>query len=600
MVTLQNIVKGFYCKTCSVIIELGDEEKILLHPEPDHILEGIENFDISLGGLTVLYCYECKKITSTKLTELADHETHLHHVGKDKRTLEEKQRDILGKLDVNADGAPLPIYPNDQKDVHGLVADKIMSLGHYATIPASGQVYKYDNGVYLDYEQGINDLTNKMIKFSKESNRKEVFNYIKAKNEKSYNEFDADPNIHNLKNGLLNIETMELRPHTPDYLSLRQFGVEYIPGATCIEFDAALLDNLPDEIERQMFIECLAMCLIPEFNFKKAGVFYGPSNAGKSSLVRPLENILVAENIASYSIQDFDNDRFACGGLIGKFANITHDQGHDKINHIHKFKNIADHKPVETEKKYGHAQNIIHKVANIFLTNHLPEVTPEASEGFFTRIVLIEFKITYVDNPTDEELSRGVKPIDRNRIDKINSELPGIYLKLLQVAQQLKKQQHFTYNISADLIEAKWFKLENPLNWFNEDFIIKTFDTKDFVFLDDLYKDYVLHATNTKQNIITQRKFNHYISQLYTKSDREDIREDDPRATHKICLVGVKLSGNARHDNLRSDDRELKHIFDVIREGFSFGDKGLLVCRQCTQTANLETWMAHKCNSQLV
>jgi len=502
--------------------------------------------------------------------------------------------------DVNADGSPLPVYANDTKDVHGLVADKIMSMGFYATIPATGQVYKYENGVYLDYEQGINDLVNKMIKYSKESNRKEVFNYIKAHNEKSYNEFDADGTIHNLMNGLLNIETMELRPHTPDYLSLRQFGVDYIPDATCPEYEAALLDNLPDPEERQMFVECLAMCLIPEFNFKKAGVFYGPSNAGKSSLVAPLEKILVPDNISSYSIQDFDNDRFACGGLIGKFANITHDQGHEKITRIHKFKNIADHKPVETEKKYGHAQNIIHKIANIFLANHLPEVTPEASEGFFSRIILLEFKQTYVDNPTGEELARGVKPIDRERIAKIGQELPGIYLKLLKVAKQMKEQKHFTYTMSADLVEAKWFKLENPLNWFNEDYITKSFDTKDYVFLDDLYKEYVLQATKTKQNIITQRKFNHYIGQLYTKSDREDIREDDPRATHKICLVGVKIQGHARHDNLRSQDNELKQLYETIRESFSFGDNGLLVCKQCFQKANLETWMAHKCNSQLV
>lgn len=594
--------KAFYCKTCDKIISVGNETEIILHPEPEHILTSIETFDITEVGFTQLYCFTCKQVCSAKLEDLMKHENHLNTVGKDTRTIEERQASILNKIqnDVNADGAPLPLYTNEQKDVHGIVADKIMSLGYYVTIPATGQVYMYQDGVYVDYEKGINSLVNKMIRYSKEANRKEVFNYIKAHTERSYDEFDSDNNIHNLKNGLLNIETMELKLHTPDYLSLRQFNVDFIADAKCPEFDAALEDNLPNPVERQMFLECLAMCLIPEFNFKRAGVFYGPSNAGKSSLVAPLEKILGDDNISSYSIQDFDNDRFACGGLIGKFANITHDQGHERITRIHKFKNIADHKPVETEKKYGHAQNITHKIANIFLTNHLPEVTPEASEGFFTRIILLEFTLVYVDNPTEEELGRGVKPINRERIKKINQELSGIYLKLLNIAKQMKIQKHFTYTLSADLIEAKWFKLENPLNWFNEDCIIKTFDTKDFVFLDDLYKEYAYQCSKIKQNMITQRKFNHYLSQLYTKSDREDVRQEDSRATHKICLVGVKMNGIGRHDNLRSDHRESKNTFDAVRESFNFGNMGLLVCKQCQQTANMDTWTKHRCNSQLL
>lgn len=598
--TFVSQVRAHFCFNCDIIINLGDQKEVEKHV--DHKLNPIESFDIADNGFTLLYCFKCKKNLTTNFTELAHHKEHIQFLGIDNRPIEDKQKEVLDHVygkDINADGTPLPIFPNDLKDVHGLVGDKIMSLDVYATIPASGIVYKYENGVYADYEKGINGLVNQMIKYSKESNRREVFNYIKAHTEKSYDDFDKDPNIHNLKNGLLNIETMELKLHTPDYLSLRQFNVEYKPDANCPEFEQTLIDNLPDEKERQMFVECLAMCLIPEFNFKKAGVFYGPSNAGKSSLVSLLEKILGPENIASYAIQDFDNDRFACGGLIGKFANITHDQGQQRISKIHKFKNISDHKPVESEKKYGHAQNIAHKIACLFLTNHLPDVTPEAGEGFFSRIILIEFKQTYVDEPTEEELTRGVKKIDRERIIKLNNELSGIYLKLLMTAKEMKKQGRFTFTISPELVEQKWYKLENPINWFNEDYIIKTFDTKDFVFLDDLYKEYTIQCKENKQNIITQRKFNHYVTQLYIKSDRIDPRSDDPKH-HRICVVGIKITGHARHDNLRSPDSDLKTLFDAIREEFNFTDGGLLACKKCLGKTNLEDFHSHKCNSTLL
>ena len=127
--TLQNLTKAFYCKTCGTIIELGDEINILLHPEPEHLLESIESFSYDDEGFTQLFCYSCKQVTSSKLEDLVKHQNHLKHVGKDKRTLDEKQKEMLGRIyDVNANGAPLPVYANDQKDVHGLVADKIMSL----------------------------------------------------------------------------------------------------------------------------------------------------------------------------------------------------------------------------------------------------------------------------------------------------------------------------------------------------------------------------------------------------------------------------------------------------------------------------------------
>jgi putative DNA primase/helicase len=44
-------------------------------------------------------------------------------------------------------------------------------------------------------------------------------------------EIDADINIINLKNGLYNIETDELRPHSPDYLSINQKPITFNPKA---------------------------------------------------------------------------------------------------------------------------------------------------------------------------------------------------------------------------------------------------------------------------------------------------------------------------------------------------------------------------------
>jgi phage/plasmid-associated DNA primase len=44
-------------------------------------------------------------------------------------------------------------------------------------------------------------------------------------------EFDNGGDIKNVRNGLLNIITKELKPHTPDFLSTQQFSIIYDPNA---------------------------------------------------------------------------------------------------------------------------------------------------------------------------------------------------------------------------------------------------------------------------------------------------------------------------------------------------------------------------------
>ena len=64
-----------------------------------------------------------------------------------------------------------------------------------------------------------------------EGEREEIVKRIRYRFPVYRREFDADNNIINVKNGLLNIATRRLRPHSPDYLSIKQFPVVYNPQA---------------------------------------------------------------------------------------------------------------------------------------------------------------------------------------------------------------------------------------------------------------------------------------------------------------------------------------------------------------------------------
>jgi phage/plasmid-associated DNA primase len=63
------------------------------------------------------------------------------------------------------------------------------------------------------------DLSNKVLA--------EIKGHIIRSTYRNKNEFDADVNILNLKNGLYKITTGEFTQHKPDYLSLNQIPVVY-------------------------------------------------------------------------------------------------------------------------------------------------------------------------------------------------------------------------------------------------------------------------------------------------------------------------------------------------------------------------------------
>ena len=62
--------------------------------------------------------------------------------------------------------------------------------------------------------------------------------------------WDSPPkDVVNLLNGLLNVHTRELRPHSPDFLSPVQLPVTFDPAAKCPAWDQFIGDVFPGNAE---------------------------------------------------------------------------------------------------------------------------------------------------------------------------------------------------------------------------------------------------------------------------------------------------------------------------------------------------------------
>src|SRR5437764_2297723 len=144
----------------------------------------------------------------------------------------------------------------------------------------------YKDGIYrLGGEQiikvGLEEIAGYSMKINK---RNEIIAHIKYRTMVNREEFDNDINVINVKNGLLNIMTDELKPHTPEYLSFVQLPVGYDSNATCPKIIKFLTQVLSKE-DISILVRVLGYCLLRSPCYEKPLMLIGLGRNGKSVLI---------------------------------------------------------------------------------------------------------------------------------------------------------------------------------------------------------------------------------------------------------------------------------------------------------------------------
>lgn len=112
----------------------------------------------------------------------------------------------------------------------------LMSMYDFATIKDTEDVLAYNNGKYQYFgEATIKVETEKMWPDVTSHYRNEIIDHIRARTMTERDSFDSDKDTINLKNGLLNLITGEIRPHTPEYKSIIQIPVNYKPATSILK-----------------------------------------------------------------------------------------------------------------------------------------------------------------------------------------------------------------------------------------------------------------------------------------------------------------------------------------------------------------------------
>lgn len=404
------------------------------------------------------------------------------------------------------------IEDKDQGTIENVVND-ILTEYDIRCIKESDEVLYYRKGVYVGYgQQFIEALAEQKLKKPRTANVREVVNMIRRRTFTNREDFDKDPNILNVQNGLLNIKTLEFKDHDPKYLSRIQLPVDYNRDAVPTKLNECLEEWLPDQEARHTALEAAASCLLKTSKFEKAIMFIGEGANGKSTFLSVLMKMLGEDNISNVSIHDLIARPFSRAELDAKLANIYADIDSSEIKHPAILKMVVTGENMTVEKKNKNPFRMKSFAKLIFSANKFPKIDDQ-SKAFFRRFIIIEWLESF-ENKADTRLVEKLSTAD---------ELSGLFNTLTKIACAMNERGSFLHTPDIDELNKKWNEFSKPIDMFLNSETEK--QAKRSTGKMEMYTEYIRFCTLKKIAKVSIRVFNNAMEDAgYTVVQRNNNR----------------------------------------------------------------------------
>ncbi len=231
-------------------------------------------------------------------------------------------------------------------------------------------------------------------------------------------ELDRDPWLLNVENGVIDLRTLDLKPHSRDDMITKLAPVTFDPAATCPTWERAVTEAAAGRESLVGFRRRLAgYCLSGSVREHILAIFYGPGGNGKST---DLETVLALMG-QDYAIKGAPEILLATKGshpteradLCGKrlVVCVETDGGRRLAESLVKELSGGDTIRARRMREDFWQFNPTHKI--ILATNHKP-VVRGTDNGIWRRLKLVPFDACFIGRE------------DRDMPEKLKAELPGI------------------------------------------------------------------------------------------------------------------------------------------------------------------------------
>lgn len=321
------------------------------------------------------------------------------------------------------------------------------------------RLWRYENGVFLeDGEQYIKQEAVKRLgrKWSSRASD-ETVRYIIDQAHVPQEQVNQITEYANCTNGMLHLPTMELKPHSPAYLSLSQVPAQWEPAAKTSTIDEFIAQVLPADAINAFWEFFGAAFITARYFPKNFLVLWGPGDSGKSKVIELMGRFFGKRNMRAVPFQTLADNKFAAASLYGKMVNLFSDLSQSEANNGDFIKTLTGDDPISGERKFKDWFEFKNTARLAFSANHFPKVK-SPDEPYFKRAVIIPCTNIF-----------GRANADPGIVDKLYTpeNMSGMFVRLVQGYQRLVAGNGLTecesianagaeYRFTADTVAGFW------------------------------------------------------------------------------------------------------------------------------------------------
>ena len=233
-------------------------------------------------------------------------------------------------------------------------------------------------------------------------------------------EFDCQPSLLAVQNGVLELTTRRFREGKPEDYLTQCAGTSFTPTATCPRWERFVGEIFDGDAELVAFVQRAIGYTLTGWTREQCFFFcYGTGRNGKSTLFRVLRALL-GDYARNTPFSTFVRDRSHTGHqediMALEGARLVTASESKAIGHLAEdvLKTIAGEDPITGSRKYEHERTFQPTFKVWLAANNLPKVD-DVTEGFWRKVVLLPFNVRFEGAREDKHLA-----------DKLLAELPGI------------------------------------------------------------------------------------------------------------------------------------------------------------------------------
>ena len=406
----------------------------------------------------------------------------------------------------------------------GILANHLAKKEH--VIYAASAFHFYRDGVYVmddDLQASLMARTYMLPRYANMQAINDTVGQWRILIKTPIREINANPYIINLQNGLYNILDGSFRSHSPECYSTVQIHAAHNPEAKCPVF-MGFIHDLLGEREVHLMQEIFGYFLVPINKAQKSFLLKGAQNAGKSTLLSVVQDILLGkENVSNVTWQDL-GERFRTAEIYNKLANIFADLPTKNVTDNSMFKAISGEDYITAERKNKDPFSFRPFARLMFSCNKVPRNYGDRSEGFYRRLIIIPVERVIPAEKRDPHL-----------LDKMAAERDGILAWAMDGLRRLIANNYVFSETTLTQAELQRYKVEsNSALSFVDECCVMAPDyacAREEIFL--AYREYC--STNGLK-AMSQTNFNKEVETAY-----EEIERGLDKKTRRKIWVGIKL-----------------------------------------------------------